>query len=105
MPSNGGSGEDSITTKNTDYSFISLRNPIPFQQTQAQVSYFPPPNFSNPKWNPLSIVDALKSINENPSLSHRSIIGQKNGIPGKVGTADYNIRMLSLLKSGRLIRP
>ena len=79
--------------------------PIPFQQTQAQVSYFPPPNFSNPKWNPLSIVDALKSINENPSLSHRSIIGQKNGIPGKVGTADYNIRMLSLLKSGRLIRP
>ena len=31
---NGGSGEDSITTKNTDYSFINLRNPIPFQQTQ-----------------------------------------------------------------------
>lgn len=32
---NGGSGEDAITTKNTDYSFINLRNPIPFQQTQS----------------------------------------------------------------------
>lgn len=34
MIGNGGSGEDSITTKNTDYSFTRLRNPIPFQQTQ-----------------------------------------------------------------------
>lgn len=35
MVGNGGSGEDAITTKNTDYSFIKLRNPIPFQQTQS----------------------------------------------------------------------
>lgn len=34
---NGGAGEDAITTKNTDYSFIKLRNPIPFQQTTADV--------------------------------------------------------------------
>lgn len=32
MVGNGGSGEDQLTTKNTDYSFVSLRNPIPFQQ-------------------------------------------------------------------------
>ena len=32
---NGGSGEDIITTKNTDYSFINLRNPIPFQQSSS----------------------------------------------------------------------
>lgn len=32
---NGGAGEDAVTTKNTDYSFINLRNPIPFQQTQT----------------------------------------------------------------------
>ncbi len=30
---NGGSGEDSISTKNTNYCFTKLRNPIPFQQT------------------------------------------------------------------------
>jgi hypothetical protein len=34
MVGNGGSGEDQMTTKNTNYSFINLRNPIPFQQTQ-----------------------------------------------------------------------
>lgn len=32
MIGNGGANEDSITTKNTAYSFVSLRNPIPFQQ-------------------------------------------------------------------------
>ena len=38
---NGGSGEDVITTKNTDYSFINLRNPIPFQQSSAGESLDP----------------------------------------------------------------
>ena len=37
MIGNGGSGEDAITTKNTDYSFMKLRNPIPFQQTQTSL--------------------------------------------------------------------
>ena len=38
MVGNGGSGEDAITTKNTDYSFMKLRNPIPFQQTQTSLT-------------------------------------------------------------------
>lgn len=33
MVGNRGAAEDAITTKNTDYSFVALRNPIPFQQT------------------------------------------------------------------------
>lgn len=33
MVGNGGAGEDAISTKNTSYSFIKLRNPLPFQQT------------------------------------------------------------------------
>ena len=33
MIGNGGSGEDAITTKNTDYSFMKLSISIPFQQT------------------------------------------------------------------------
>lgn len=37
MVGNGGSGEDAITTKNTDYSFIQLRNAIPFQQTMSSL--------------------------------------------------------------------
>lgn len=35
MVGNGGAFEDTITAKNTSYSFINLRNPIPFQQTQS----------------------------------------------------------------------
>ena len=33
MVGNGGGAEDAITSKNTDYSYMKLRNPIPFQQT------------------------------------------------------------------------
>lgn len=32
---NGGAGEDTITTKNTDYSYTDLRSPIPFQQAES----------------------------------------------------------------------
>lgn len=35
MIGNGGAGEDQMTAKNTDYSFMCLRNPIPFQQVPA----------------------------------------------------------------------
>jgi len=35
MIGNGGGAEDGITTKNTDYSFVALRNPIPFQQSNS----------------------------------------------------------------------
>lgn len=35
MVGTGGSGEDTISSKNTNYSFVKLRNPIPFQQITA----------------------------------------------------------------------
>lgn len=38
MVGNGGSGEDQMTTKNTDYSFVCLRNPIPFRQSNTQLN-------------------------------------------------------------------
>lgn len=38
MVGNGGSGEDNISTKNTDYSYVNLRNPIPFRQTQTRLT-------------------------------------------------------------------
>ena len=79
--------------------------PAPAPAPTPQVSYFPPPNFHHPYTNQVSIVDALKSIGVNSSLSYRIVIGQRNGIPGKPGSPDYNTRMLNILKSGRLIRP
>ena len=35
MVGDGGAGEDANTSKNTDYSFIQLRSPIPFQESQS----------------------------------------------------------------------
>ena len=79
--------------------------PAPQPQPQPSVSYFPPPNFHHPYTNQVSIVDALKSIGVDSSLHYRTIIGQRNGIPGKPGSPAYNTTMLNILKSGRLIRP
>ena len=69
------------------------------------VSYFPIPNFHYPYSDRNSIVDALKSIGVDPSKQYRALIGQTNGIPGRVGNADFNVKMLNLLKSGKLRRP
>lgn len=52
-----------------------------------------------------SIVDALKSIGVDSSLSYRKQIAEKNGISGYSGTANQNTQLLTLLKNGQLIRP
>ena len=52
-----------------------------------------------------SIVDALKSMNIDSSFSHRSKIAKANKISGYVGTPNQNIKMLELLKQGKLIKP
>lgn len=52
-----------------------------------------------------SIVDALKSIGENSSYSARKTIASANGIEDYKGTAKQNIKLLSLLKQGGLIKP
>lgn len=52
-----------------------------------------------------SVVDALKSLGENSGFAYRKKIAEANGIESYVGTAKQNIRLLSLLKQGLLIRP
>ena len=52
-----------------------------------------------------SIVDALKSIGIDSSMSNRKTIAAANGISGYSGTADQNNKMLNLLKSGQLVNP
>ena len=82
--------------------------PQPKQQNPPPpppVSYFPIPNFHHPYSDRNSIVDALRSIGVDSSLHYRAIIGQRNRIPGRAGQPDFNVRMLNLLKSGRLIIP
>lgn len=51
-----------------------------------------------------SIVTALKSIGVDSSFSYRKKIAKANGITLYLGTASQNIKMLNLLKSGKLIK-
>lgn len=53
----------------------------------------------------ISIVDALKSIGENSGYAYRKTIAAANGMEGYCGTAKENIKMLSLLRKGLLIKP
>ena len=51
-----------------------------------------------------SIVSALNSIKVNSSFSNRKKIANKNGIKLYVGSKNQNIKMLDLLKKGKLIK-
>ncbi len=51
-----------------------------------------------------SIVTALNSIGVDSSKANRTSIAKLNGITNYTGTAEQNTKMLSLLKSGKLIK-
>ncbi len=51
-----------------------------------------------------SIAEALKSIGVDGSYANRKSIAIKNGITNYTGTAAQNIKLLSLLKAGKLIK-
>lgn len=53
----------------------------------------------------VSIVDALKAVGAQSSLSYRKQIAKANGITGYYGFASQNKKMLDLLKRGELIKP
>ena len=55
--------------------------------------------------NSNSIVEALKSINENSSYEYRSKIASVNSIKNYVGTSVQNNLLMKLLKEGKLIKP
>ncbi len=52
-----------------------------------------------------SITDALESIGVDGSFTYREKIAAANGITDYSGTADQNIQLLDLLKSGKLRKP
>lgn len=53
----------------------------------------------------VSIADALESIGENKDYTYRKRIAAVNGIKAYKGTPAQNLKMLKLLKKGRLIKP
>lgn len=53
----------------------------------------------------LSIVDALESIHVYSKFSYRKTIAKANGINNYSGSYQQNVKMLNLLKAGKLKRP
>lgn len=54
--------------------------------------------------NTVSLVDALKSIDVDNSFSFRKQIAITNGITNYRGTAEQNLKLLKLLKDGKLLK-
>ena len=52
-----------------------------------------------------SIVDSLKAIKVDSSFAYRAKIAKANGIKTYVSSASQNIKLLGLLKQGKLIKP
>ena len=57
---------------------------------------------SNKNYQGTSIVDALKEINVNSSYSYRNQLAKKNNIENYQGSTVQNIKLLNLLKEGKL---
>lgn len=53
----------------------------------------------------ISIVDSLKAIGEPSSREYRTKIAEANGIKDYVSSASQNLKMVRLLKQGKLIKP
>ena len=51
-----------------------------------------------------SLVEALNAIGADSSFNNRKAIAKANNINGYIGSSSQNIKMLNLLKQGRLIK-
>lgn len=67
--------------------------------TEATCSYYP--KYSG---NSMSIADALNSMGYDGSFANRGKIAAKNGISNYRGSSQQNEKLLSLLKSGKLVK-
>ena len=84
---------------------VNVETPKPTPTVAKPTSnYFPKYNGSS-----YSLVDALKSLGINSSLSYRGKIAQANGIVKNatlyIGLKSHNEKMFALLKQGKLIKP
>jgi GH24 family phage-related lysozyme (muramidase) len=75
----------------------SVANSVP--EVNVVVNYLP--RYSG---NNVSIVQALKSVGVDSSYSYRKKLAVANGIKDYTGTASQNLKLLDLLKAGKLVR-
>lgn len=63
---------------------------------EVVIEYYPVPEFT--------LIDHLNKIGVDSSFSNRKKIATTNGIANYTGTAEQNLKMLELLKAGKLIQ-
>lgn len=100
-----GGAETVILNMNGLNAFRKKDDKIVPPKEESTTEYYTIPNYNQNTWaDQSSIVDGLKSISVDSSFYYRSIIASKNGITNYTGTADQNIKLLTLLKQGELIK-
>lgn len=88
-----------LTNDGYDYDEIqNLVNKLLGANKTSTSNYFKIPNY-----NGISIVDALNSIGVDSSFTNRTKIAKKNGFSSYSGTPFENLKLLSLLKKGKLL--
>lgn len=66
------------------------------KDTVVEPEYYQTPEFT--------LIDSLNKVGEDSSYKNRALIAIRNGIHGYTGTAEQNLKMLALLKEGKLIK-
>lgn len=66
------------------------------EKEEVKIEYYPIPDFT--------LLDHLEKIGVDSSFNSRKKIATNNGIPDYKGTAEQNIKMLELLKAGKLMK-
>lgn len=87
---------DILVTKSRGHTVICTEG----NKRTGSVSYFPKCSSKHS-----SLVDALKEIEADTSKEYREKIALKNGIMMYNGSATQNLKLLRLLKDGKLLKP
>lgn len=81
--------------------FATSTNTTPTQQASTSGDYYPKYTGSS-----TSLISVLTAVGESDvSMTNRKKIASKNGLTNYSGTAEQNLKMVSLLKQGKLLKP
>lgn len=98
----GNNPERKQRLKAAGYSYEEVQRLV--NKLVGQTSFVSLNYYTIPSYNGISIVDALKSIGVDFSFDNRKKIAYKNGFSSYSGTAEENLKLLSLLKKGKLLK-
>lgn len=86
-------------------SLMRSNSSVPSQPTVTTPTVTTPVTNYYPAFSGTSIVDGLKKIGVDSSKANRTKIAKANGISNYTGSASQNVKLLSLAKKGKLVKP